>query len=187
MRGLVTSEMVASDNNRLARLYTLTASGRAQLEPRRPIGSSSFSRCAGYFARRRCAQVRTPDHPGRQVLRVDTLVARLRALAGRRRIDTEVDAELRFHVQMETDANVAAGMPPEEARRVAMRDLGGLTQTMESVRTVRETVFDALARDVRIAARMLVRSPFVCASRWSRRWRSALVRMPRSSASSMPS
>ena len=39
-----------------------------------------------------------------------------------------------------------------------MRDLGGLTQTVESVRTVRETAFDALARDVRIAARMLVRS-----------------------------
>ena len=35
MRGLVTSEMTASDNNRLARVYTLTASGRAQLETER--------------------------------------------------------------------------------------------------------------------------------------------------------
>ena len=96
---------------------------------------------------------------GRQAHRVEGVRRRLRALAGRRRIDTEVGAELRFHVQMETDANVAAGMAPEEARRVAMRDLGGLTQTVESVRKVRETAFDALARDVRIAARMLVRSP----------------------------
>jgi predicted permease len=87
------------------------------------------------------------------------LIARLRALAGRRRIDTEVDAELRFHLQMETEANVAAGMAPEEARRIAMRDFGGPTQTAELVREVRATFFDALARDVRIAARMLVRSP----------------------------
>jgi putative ABC transport system permease protein len=87
------------------------------------------------------------------------LVARLRAALGRHRVDTEVDAELRFHIQMETDANVAAGMTPQEARRVAMRDLGGLAQTAEAVRHVRETVFDALARDVRIAARMFVRSP----------------------------
>jgi PadR family transcriptional regulator, regulatory protein PadR len=32
VRGWVTSEMVASDNNRLARAYTLTPSGWAQLE-----------------------------------------------------------------------------------------------------------------------------------------------------------
>jgi PadR family transcriptional regulator, regulatory protein PadR len=32
VRGLVASKMVASDNNRLARVYTLTASGRAQLQ-----------------------------------------------------------------------------------------------------------------------------------------------------------
>jgi PadR family transcriptional regulator PadR len=32
LRGHVTSEMVMSGNNRVARLYTLTAAGRAQLE-----------------------------------------------------------------------------------------------------------------------------------------------------------
>lgn len=32
LRGFVTSEMVASENNRLARVYTLTAAGRSQLE-----------------------------------------------------------------------------------------------------------------------------------------------------------
>lgn len=32
LRGLVTSEMVASENNRLARIYTLTPTGHAQLK-----------------------------------------------------------------------------------------------------------------------------------------------------------
>jgi predicted permease len=88
-----------------------------------------------------------------------SLVARLRGLARRNRIDTEVDQELRFHLEMEIQANVARGMTPSGARRVALRDLGGVTQTKEAVRGVRSTIFDSIWQDIRYAARLLARSP----------------------------
>ncbi len=87
------------------------------------------------------------------------LFAFVRGLLGRRRIDAEVEEELAFHVQQETDANRARGMAPAEARRVALRDLGGLTPTREAVRGVRTIWLDGLWRDVRIAVRGLRRQP----------------------------
>ena len=53
----------------------------------------------------------------------------------------------------------ARGVSPEEARRLALRDLGGLTQTIESTRAVRATWLDTFWRDLRYGARLLWRSP----------------------------
>ena len=50
-------------------------------------------------------------------------------------------------------------LSPEEARRLALRDLGGLTQTIESTRDVRATWLDTVWRDVGYGARLLRRSP----------------------------
>src|SRR5512141_2410862 len=60
---------------------------------------------------------------------------------------------------MEIQAHVARGMMPDEARRVALRDLGGLTQTKEAVRDVRAFFLDLLRQDLRFAVRSLRRSP----------------------------
>ena len=51
------------------------------------------------------------------------------------------------------------GASPEEARHLALRDLGGLTQTIESTRAVRATWLDMVWRDIKYAARLLRRSP----------------------------
>jgi predicted permease len=92
------------------------------------------------------------------------LIAYLRALAGRRRIDDETSEELEFHLTHEIDANVARGLSPAEARRVALRDLGGLTQTSEAVRDVRALPWlTDLALDVRYACRGIVRDRSFCA------------------------
>ena len=64
------------------------------------------------------------------------LLALLRGLLDRRRIDGEIDEELRDHVEREVEAHRRRGVPPDEARRLALRDLGGLTQTIESTRDV---------------------------------------------------
>ena len=72
------------------------------------------------------------------------LVAYVRGIAGRRRIDTEVEDELRFHVDQEIAAHVARGVSPVEARRMALRDLGGLTQVTQAVHEVR-TIWPRLA------------------------------------------
>ena len=50
-------------------------------------------------------------------------------------------------------------MSPAEARRVALRDLGGMTQATEAVRAVRTTWLDALWRDIRHGIRALGATP----------------------------
>jgi predicted permease len=82
-----------------------------------------------------------------------------RGLVRRNRIEVEVDEELQFHVEMEMQGNVERGMTPAEARRVALRDLGGLTQTKEAVREVRAFFLDSVRQDLRFAVRSCRRSP----------------------------
>jgi hypothetical protein len=78
------------------------------------------------------------------------------SIGGRRRrrnIESETDDELQFHIEMETEANCARGLSMEEARRQALRDLGGVTQTREAVREVRARWLDAVWQDFRFALR----------------------------------
>lgn len=87
------------------------------------------------------------------------LTATLKGLLRRNQIGDEVDEELRFHVEMEIQSNIERGMTPAEARRVALRDLGGLTQTKEAVGAVRATFLDGIHQDVKFALRAFRRSP----------------------------
>ena len=87
------------------------------------------------------------------------LVTRLRGLLQRRRVAREIDDELRFHIAMETRANVARGLSQAEARRRSLADLGGVDQTKEAVRDVRAIWLDAVWRDARHACRSLWRRP----------------------------
>ncbi len=87
------------------------------------------------------------------------LITYARGLLRRRKVEAEADDELRFHVEMETEANRARGLSIEEARRVALRDLGGVTQTREAVREVRMIWIDAAWQDLRYAVRLLRRQP----------------------------
>jgi predicted permease len=83
------------------------------------------------------------------------LIARVRGLFARRRIDEELAEELRFHLERETDAQRARGLTEAEARRRALADLGGVTQTTESVLAVRALGVDRLRADLRDAWRGL--------------------------------
>ena len=87
------------------------------------------------------------------------LLAFVRGLARRRLIDVEVDDELQFHLDQETQAHIARGVSPEEARRLAILSLGGITQTKEAVRDVRTTWLDAAWRETRLAVRTLRAAP----------------------------
>jgi len=86
-------------------------------------------------------------------------VAYLKAITTRKRVEQELDEELKFHVEMETQANAARGLAPAEARRVALRDLAGVEQTREAVRDLRASPLDWIGRDLAHAARALGRSP----------------------------
>jgi putative ABC transport system permease protein len=85
--------------------------------------------------------------------------ARIRFLiAGKRR--AEVDEELQFHLERETEANVAAGMSAEEARRRAAIAFGSRERAREECREARPVWgLEALARDARYALRGLWHNP----------------------------
>jgi len=92
------------------------------------------------------------------------LAARVRSLARnlfrRRRVERDLTDEVASAVEMLADENVAAGMSPEEARRKARIDLGGVTQVQEAVRESRAGAgLEAFWQDFRYALRMLGRSP----------------------------
>ena len=85
---------------------------------------------------------------------------RLRALFRHAEVERETQAELCFHIAMETQNNIAAGMSPADARTAAMRSFGGVDRTLESVRDVRRFPWlDDLRQDARHAARTFSRSP----------------------------
>ncbi len=83
------------------------------------------------------------------------LLTRLRGLLQRRRVARELDDELAFHIEMETQKNVARGMSPSDARRQALASFGGTVQTSEAVREVRALSIESLWHDLRYAARAL--------------------------------
>ena len=76
------------------------------------------------------------------------------------RSDKELDDEIRFHLEMETEKNLRAGMDETEARRAAKRAFGGVRRVQEEVRDLRPTrMVETLLRDVAYGWRTLRRSP----------------------------
>jgi putative ABC transport system permease protein len=75
-------------------------------------------------------------------------------------MEQDLNEELRYHVERQIEQNLGAGMSPEEARRAALRDFGGLEQTKERCREARGVkLLEDLWQDLRYGLRVLVRSP----------------------------
>src|SRR4051794_13566268 len=88
------------------------------------------------------------------------LLLRLRALRSPARAERDLDDELQFHLEMEARKLSTAGLTPEDARRRARVEFGGLDQSREGCRDVRGvTWLENLARDVRYGVRMLLKAP----------------------------
>ncbi len=74
----------------------------------------------------------------------------------RARTEKQLDKELRFHLEQQTADYVATGMTPEEARRRARLEFGGLDRVKEECRDVHwENHLRSFFRDIRFALRML--------------------------------
>lgn len=89
-----------------------------------------------------------------------TLPLRLKSIFLRRRVELELEEELRFHLEHKIEEGVASGLSPEEARRRALRAMDGLEQRKEEIRDARRVhwLTDFLD-DVRFATRSLGRAP----------------------------
>ncbi len=84
----------------------------------------------------------------------------LRSLVAGRRMEGELDDEIRFHLQREAEENVRRGMAPAAARTEALRKFGGVDKTKEEVREAdRAVLFETILQDVRYGLRSLRKNP----------------------------
>ncbi len=91
---------------------------------------------------------------------LDTLKTKLRALLRRSQLEHDLDEELRYHIEQQTEQNIRLGMNPEEARSAALKSFGGVEQAKERSRDERGIRWlEELWLDLRYGARMLRKQP----------------------------
>ena len=88
------------------------------------------------------------------------LRTRLRALLSKSEMERELDEELRYHIEQQTEQNIRLGMDPEEARYAASKAFGGVEQAKERSRDARGVRWiEDLWQDLRYGGRMLAKNP----------------------------
>lgn len=82
----------------------------------------------------------------------------------RKQVEQDLEDELRYHVEQETENNIRAGMTPDEAKFAAFRLVGPMAIYKEECRDARRSgVVEDAIRDLRYALRMLKRTPLFTA------------------------
>ena len=88
-----------------------------------------------------------------------TLAARIRGFLRPGELDREFAEELRAHLAMAEEEKMRQGMTPEEARRTARVELGGMTQLREAAREIHGLPqLDTFWLDIKLALRLLRKS-----------------------------
>jgi putative ABC transport system permease protein len=88
------------------------------------------------------------------------LIRRIRNLLHRTDVNREIDEELRAHIDLRTEENIARGMSPEEAKREALLRFGNPASTREQVAAADATLgLERVWADLRYAVRQLLKSP----------------------------
>jgi len=91
---------------------------------------------------------------------VRILWSRLRGFLFARQLDRELDRQVQAHVALIAEDLERKGMPPEEARREAIKDFGNVCRVQEEYRERRGLPFmEVLFQDLRFAVRTLLRKP----------------------------
>jgi putative ABC transport system permease protein len=84
----------------------------------------------------------------------------LRALLRKSEMERELDDELRYHIEQQTEQNLRLGMNPDEARHAARKDFGGVEQAKERSRDARGVrLLEEFWQDLRYGGRILAKSP----------------------------
>ncbi len=86
--------------------------------------------------------------------------AKFLAAFNKRKLDQEMDEEMRSHVEMRAQQNVAAGMSLEEGRHAALKEFGWTESIKETCRDQRGGRWiEDFGQDIRYGARMLFKYP----------------------------
>jgi predicted permease len=88
------------------------------------------------------------------------LLSRCAALFRSKKLDADLDEELRAHIDLAIEENRRRGMNEQQARAAALRAFGGITQIRETYRVQRGLPWlEQIADDIRYAVRQLRKSP----------------------------
>ncbi|HEV2417434.1 MAG TPA: ABC transporter permease [Terriglobia bacterium] len=89
-----------------------------------------------------------------------SLTTRFRSLFARQGVERDLNEELEHHIEMKTQENIEAGMPPEEARYAALRAFGGVEQKKEECRDAGHIRWlEDFIKDMQYGLRQLRRNP----------------------------
>jgi predicted permease len=92
------------------------------------------------------------------------LLSRCAALFNRRKLDNDLDEELRTHIDLAVEEKLKRGMPEQGARTASLREFGGVAQIQEQYRTERGLNWlDTLVQDVHFGSRLMWRNPGITA------------------------
>src|SRR5262245_8530507 len=87
-------------------------------------------------------------------------IHRLCGMFLKRKMERDLEDEIRAHLDMQIEDNLRQGMSPEEARYEALRKFGGVEQVKERYRDrLSLSVVDSTLQDLRYALRTLRRNP----------------------------
>ena len=91
---------------------------------------------------------------------IRVFLSRCAGLFRNRKLDQDLDEELRAHIEFAVEENLKQGMSAQQARTAALKEFGGMTQTKETYRVQRGLPWlEQTARDIRYAVRQLRKSP----------------------------
>jgi len=91
---------------------------------------------------------------------LNKLFRRLRSHWRKNKIEREMDKEMRFHLEMETEKNISKGMGEKEARLAAQRSFGGIERAKEAYRDLsRIRWLEEVWQDLRYGGRILLKNP----------------------------
>jgi len=83
-----------------------------------------------------------------------------RYLFRRKHFENDIDRELQYHIERQTELNMHHGMPPAEARRQAALTIGGMEPLKDNCRDARlGRAIEVLAQDLRYGLRVLRKNP----------------------------
>jgi macrolide transport system ATP-binding/permease protein len=78
----------------------------------------------------------------------------------RKRLESDLEKELRFHVESQVAEKMRSGVPESEARRFTRLEFGGIEQIKEDCRESRGTLWlESIVQDIRYGLRQLRKSP----------------------------